>query len=429
MNEQHPVRLLVEDDLHRSRLTVFFRLILAIPHFIWAILWSIAVVFAAIANWVVTLAAGRPPAGLHGFLCRYIRYITHLNAYFWLVANPYPPFAGDEDAYPVDVRLPGPAPQVRWKTLLRIILAIPALLASATLGGIGNVRVPVFGAGKSGNFGASFSGGLATACAVLGWFASVVRGTMPRGLRDAGAYSTGYAAQLLAYLLLVTDRYPNADPVPILETIEPPPPHPVHLVGDAHDLRRSRVMVIFRLPLAIPHFVWLYLWSIAAVVAIFLNWFVTLVAGRPARPFHRFVSRFVRYQLHVYAFVFLAANPFPGFVGAPGSYPLDLDLPGVERQNRWKTGFRILLAFPAAIVSSVLGWSLLICAVLTWFAALVTGSAPWGLRNLSAYALRYAAQLNAYAFLLTDRYPHASPLEGAEPEPLYEAPAPYVDVA
>ena len=61
----------------------------------------------------------------------------------------------------------------------------------------------------------------------------------------------------------------------------------------------------------------------------------------------------------------------------------------------------------------VLGWGLTIAAVLTWFAALATGSAPWGLRNLSAYALRYGAQVNAYLYLLTDAYPHASPLEGA----------------
>jgi hypothetical protein len=42
------------------------------------------------------------------------------------------------------------------------------------------------------------------------------------------------------------------------------------------------------------------------------------------------------------------------------------------------------------------------------------GSAPWGLRNLSAYALRYLAQVNAYLYLLTDVYPHASPLEGED---------------
>ena len=64
-----------------------------------------------------------------------------------------------------------------------------------------------------------------------------------------------------------------------------------------------------------------------------------------------------------------------------------------------------------------LGWALAIAAFFTWFFALATGAAPWGLRNLSAYALRYGAQLNAYLYLVTDRYPHASPLEGEDEPP------------
>ena len=83
-------------------------------------------------------------------------------------------------------------------------------------------------------------------------------------------------------------------------------------------------------------------------------------------------------------------------------------------QNRWITGFRIILAIPGIIVNSALGWALLIAAVLTWFVALVRGTAPWGLRNLSAYTLRYDAQTVAYLLLLTDAYPHASPLEGED---------------
>src|SRR5205085_8653969 len=43
VTEPHPVRMLVEDDLHRSRLTVFFRLVLAIPHFLWLYFWGLAV--------------------------------------------------------------------------------------------------------------------------------------------------------------------------------------------------------------------------------------------------------------------------------------------------------------------------------------------------------------------------------------------------
>ena len=49
-----------------------------------------------------------------------------------------------------------------------------------------------------------------------------------------------------------------------------------------------------------------------------------------------------------------------------------------------------------------------------WFTAIFRGSAPWGLRNYSAYAIRYSAQLYSYLFLITDVYPHASPLEGAD---------------
>jgi hypothetical protein len=411
---EHPVRLVVEDDLQRSRVTVFFRLILAIPHFIWIALWSIAIFFAAIFNWVYALVTGRPADALHRFMVSYIRYGAHLSAYVRLVANPYPGFTGEEGTYPIDVQLPGPRPQPRWKTLLRLFLALPALILSSALGGSFNVQFPLRRGGGSNAFSGASVGGLSSVVAILGWFAILATGRMPKGLRDAAAYGVGYGAQASAYLLLVTDRYPNSDPTQLLETVERPPLHPVRVVGDAHDLRRSRVLVFFRLPLAIPHLVWLALWGIAALVVAILNWFATLVRGTPPAPFHRFLSRYVRYSLHVYAFLLLAANPFPGFVGEQGTYPLDVELPGPARQNRWVTGFRIFLAVPAIAVSSALDGALYLAAFFTWFVALVRGAAPWGLRNLSAYALRYQAQLNAYVLLVTDRYPHASPLEGAE---------------
>jgi hypothetical protein len=291
----------------------------------------------------------------------------------------------------------------------RIVLALPAIVLSSALGGGGTVGLP---RGKRRSYGGG--GALALSCAVLGWFASLARGRMPKGLRDAGAYSIGYSAQMLSYLLLVTDRYPNADPTALLEGVDRPAQHPVHLVGDPHDLRRSRATVFFRLLLAIPHIVWLALWGIAVFFAAIANWFVTLFSGTPARGLHRFIAAWVRQRLHVYAFLYLAANPFPGFMGESGTYPLDLVLPEPARQSRWHTGFRIFAWIPALIVTSALGWGLLLSAVFTWFYALATGSAPWGLRNLSAYALRYDAQSNAYLLLLTDAYPHASPLEGAD---------------
>jgi hypothetical protein len=86
------------------------------------------------------------------------------------------------------------------------------------------------------------------------------------------------------------------------------------------------------------------------------------------------------------------------------------------------TLFRILLALPAALVSSATGATLLVVALLGWFAALATGRMPYGLRNLGAFALRYAGQLSAYVWLLTDRYPNASPGLAEPPPPEVEPP-------
>jgi hypothetical protein len=427
MHERHPARLVVEDDFRRNRLTVLFRLLLAIPHYIWFGLWSIAVVIVAILNWFATLIIGRPPHAFHRFLCAYVRYTVHLGAYLYLVGNPYPGFTGGAGEYPVDIVLPEePQPQSRWKTLLRLVLAVPALVIGSIL--VGPAGIPIYfvfrGGGRrrsSGSSGGQFAGGLLVGtCAVLGWFASLVTGRMPRGLRDVGAYGIGYGAQVRAYTLLLTDRYPNSDPTTMLESAPRPALHPVHLVGEAHDLRRSRVMVFFRLPLFIPLYVWAALWSYAAALVLFLNWFATLIMGRPPRPFHRFLSAWVRYQFHIFAFLTVAANPYPGFTGKAGSYPLDLALPAEpQRQNRWKTLFRAFLVIPAWIVSFGLVFALYLASIFTWFVALFTGNAPWGLRNLMAYALRYFGQANAYLNLLTDAYPHASPLEG-EQQPLQQ---------
>src|SRR5579859_2297279 len=168
---EHPVQLVVEDDLKRNRLTVFFRLLLVLPHIVWLILWSIAVFFAAILNWIVTLIAGRPGGSLHRFLSRYVRYVAHLYAYLWLVANPYPGFVGEVGEYPIDLKLPEPAPQPRLKTLARIILALPTLALAAALGGTGGFGLS---RSRSRTSYSSSTGGVAFVAAVLGWFASLV---------------------------------------------------------------------------------------------------------------------------------------------------------------------------------------------------------------------------------------------------------------
>jgi hypothetical protein len=318
----------------------------------------------------------------------------------------------------VNVALEPPARQRRWVTAFRILLALPAFVLAATLfgscsgGGGGGTGTGSDGSGDLAFFLAS--GGVAYMVAFLAWFACLARGRMPGGFRDLVAYALRYNSEVLAYLLVLTDRYPNSDPDEP-RTSNPPPPHPIAMEVD-DDLRRSRLTVFFRLLLAFPHLVWLVLWTVAVVVVTIVNWFITLVAGRSPEAFHRFVSAFVRYDVHVFAFLCLVANPFPGFTGERGTYPVDVAIEPRARQNRWITGFRSLLAIPAILVTAALDVTLFVAAFLGWFAALATGRMPRGLRNLEAFVLRYSAQVNGYLYLLTDRYPYSGPLPAAEEE-------------
>jgi hypothetical protein len=179
--------------------------------------------------------------------------------------------------------------------------------------------------------------------------------------------------------------------------------HPIRLVV-TDDLRRSRLTVFFRLLLAIPHFLWLGLWSVVAVLVLIVNWFATLFAGRSPDGLHDFLARFVCYSTHVNAYAYLLADPFPGFGGAPG-YPVDLEIDPPEPQSRLKTFFRVLLAIPALLIARILSYLLSLLGFFGWFVALFTGRMPKGMRDLGAYCLRYDMQTQAYVFLLTDRYP------------------------
>ena len=182
--------------------------------------------------------------------------------------------------------------------------------------------------------------------------------------------------------------------------------HPLRLqVND--DLQRSRLTVFFRLILFIPHAIWLYLWGIAAELAVVVAWIVALVTGRVPDGLHGFLAAYVRYLTQVTAYVTFVADPFPGFSGAPG-YPVDLEVAPPAPQNRLVTLFRLLLAIPAFLVAGVLGFVLRVIAVLGWFACLALGRMPEGMRNLGSYCLRYEAQTNGYVFLLTEKYPSFS---------------------
>ena len=188
--DSHPIGLVVDDDLKRTRLTVFFRLLLAIPQAIWLALWGIAAEIVVLIAWFAALFTGRVPDSFHGFLARFLRCGTHLNAYIYLLADPWPPFLGEPGTYPVDLRVAPAASQGRLGVLFRIVLVIPAGIAAYVFALVNRVL------------------------AFLGWFYCLFTGHMHRGMRDLSAWLFRFEMQTYAYLFLLTDRYPSFSGAP-----------------------------------------------------------------------------------------------------------------------------------------------------------------------------------------------------------------------
>jgi hypothetical protein len=182
------VRLELTDELRRNRWLVAFRYVLTMPHNIWWTLWTPFAIVAAFAGWILALFLGRLPSPLHRFLARWIRYGAHINAFFYMGGGLFPGFVGREGSYPVDIVIAPPERQGRWTIAFRIVLVLPALLLAASLGGV------------------------LTLAALGGWFFALFMGRMPQGLRNVVAFFVRYVAQTIAYLTLVTPRYPYSGP-------------------------------------------------------------------------------------------------------------------------------------------------------------------------------------------------------------------------
>jgi hypothetical protein len=89
-----PVRTGFAPELEdRNRLTVGFRLILAIPQIIVVALLGIAAFLVWVIAFFAVLFTGRWPKGLRTFVVGYVRWFTRVEAYVGLLTDRYPPFS------------------------------------------------------------------------------------------------------------------------------------------------------------------------------------------------------------------------------------------------------------------------------------------------------------------------------------------------
>jgi hypothetical protein len=171
--------------------------------------------------------------------------------------------------------------------------------------------------------------------------------------------------------------------------------------------RRSRLSTFFRLILAIPVAIVLYVFGIVAWFAIVIAWFAIIITGRYPKGLYEFVADFTRFLARVTAYGVLLTDAYPPFSGAEdASYPVRMEFAGpLEHYNRLKTLFRVVLAIPIVILRYVINLLLEIGAFAGWVVIVITGKMPRGLFDVMVLANSYTARSDAYLYLLTETYP------------------------
>lgn len=184
-NPPYPLQLEIDYPSGLSRLLIFVKWLLALPHYI-------AIYLLGIVAWVMTVIAffavlitGRYPRGPFDFLVGFERWRARVGAYVLLQTDSYPPFTLAEDpAYPVRMQVRYEERIARWRPLVHWLLVIPALVAAFVVHLV------------------------ALVAAVAGWFAILFTGRYPEPLFAAVTVGLRWGARVTIYSWWMVSEYP-----------------------------------------------------------------------------------------------------------------------------------------------------------------------------------------------------------------------------
>lgn len=170
---------------------------------------------------------------------------------------------------------------------------------------------------------------------------------------------------------------------------------------------QSRLTVFFRLILAIPHMLIVGILGYAIALVTVIAWVAILITGKYPEGMLKFVVNFQHWQSRYNGYLYLLTGEYPPFaLSADDSYPIRMTGEGAaEGRNRLTVFFRIFMIIPHVIVLYFLAIALAVVWVISWFAALFTGSVPAGMHTFMTGCLRWTTRVTNYAFLLNDEYP------------------------
>lgn len=181
---EYPVRFDVEYPDGLSRLLIFIKWLLAIPHFI--ILYALSVVLSAITiiAFFAILFTTRYPKGLFNIAVGVMRWQANVYAYILLLRDDYPPFSWESGQYPLTLEIEYPDTLNRWLPLIKWLLIIPNMIVFLIVAIVAYIFL------------------------IIAWFAILFTGNFPRGMFNFVVGAMRWSLRLNAYTYLMRDEYP-----------------------------------------------------------------------------------------------------------------------------------------------------------------------------------------------------------------------------
>lgn len=182
----YPFGLDIDPPAPQSRLTIFFRYLLAIPHIIVVGILSLVVEILVVLAWFIIVITGKLPGGFASFVLNVYHWAVRMQAYIYLLTGKYPPFAmGPDAAYPVrfwgEAKLDG---RSRLTVFFRLFMVIPHAIVLYILQIVASLLL------------------------FIGWVAGIFIGRLPGFIHDFVAGYLRWNTRVGAYMLLLTDEYP-----------------------------------------------------------------------------------------------------------------------------------------------------------------------------------------------------------------------------
>jgi hypothetical protein len=165
-----------------SRLLIFVKWLLAIPHYIVLMFLGIAGFFAWIIGFFAILITGNFPRSLFEFMVMLLQWSARVTGYVNLMTDAYPPFG--EGDHPVNLSLNYPPHLSRLLIFVKWLLLLPHFVILYVLGIVSSVIT------------------------FIAFFAILFTAKYPKGLFDFMVGYYRWSNRVSSYFLLMTDAYP-----------------------------------------------------------------------------------------------------------------------------------------------------------------------------------------------------------------------------